>query len=142
MIYFFCCSWLLGGCSNDEKQNQEVEHEHESVEEGTDSTEEHQHHSDIQMELQTGEEIKANQEANLSAHIQTGEGPLTGADVRYEIWKNTNEVHKYIDTKEVGIGDYIGTTTFEESGTYQIKVHVEKEQQQIHDHIETSVEVK
>lgn len=133
------------------EENQENEHNHGAADEGhghegaaenQDGTEEDHHDSQVQIELHH-QTIKVNEEAILSVHIQMEEIPLKEAKVRFEIWKkDSNQAHDYVDAAEEGEGAYTAAKTFSESGTYQVKIHVEKEEGHIHDHIELSVEVE
>jgi hypothetical protein len=120
--------------NNDVKESQNEHHHHEQTEVG------HQHSSvTITVDELTG--FKVNEEEQLSTSIQEGDQPFPNATVRFEIWKDGEEQHKYIDAKESSTrGTYTSSYQFEEAGMYKIVVHVEKGE--VHDHIETSVEVQ
>ena len=147
IIFILCLIFIVTGCSNNKEQtnpeNQAEQHnQEESAEHSHDAGEEHHHDSNLQIEFHTHNAIKVNEKANLSAHIQNEKVPLTEANVRFEIWKDNDQAHDYVDATEEGDGAYTATNTFLTTGTYHVKVHVEKEQDQIHDHMETTVEVK
>lgn len=156
IIFIFCFIFIIAGCSNNKEQtntgNQSEQHNHEeetehhnhdAVEENNDETaEEHHHNSNLQIEFHIHEAIKVNEEANLSAHIQNETVPLTGANVKFEFWKDNGQAHDYVDATEEGEGAYTATKPFSTTGTYHVKIHVEKEEEHIHDHMETTVEVK
>lgn len=154
-IFILCFIFIVAGCSNNKEQsnpknqaeqhNQEEssEHSHDAGEENNDKAgEEHHHESNLQIEFHTNNGIKVNEKANLSAHIQNEKGPLTEAKVRFEIWSDNDQAHDYVDATEEGDGVYTAIKNFLTTGTYHVKVHVEKKQDQIHDHKETTVEVK
>ncbi|NDI36168.1 FixH family protein [Chengkuizengella sediminis] len=88
------------------------------------------------------ETVVANEEVELTAHLQQGDQLLTDANVKFEIWFDDNEKHEYVDAasedmKGMYKSDYIFTST----GTYNVTVHVEKGEE-IHDHKEHTVVVK
>jgi hypothetical protein len=118
---------------NNEKESENEHQHHEQTEAG------HQHSRvTITVDELTG--FKVNEEVQLSTSIQEGDQPFSDATVRFEIWKDGEEQHKYIDAKETSTkGTYISSYQFEEAGMYKIVVHVEKGE--VHDHIETSAEV-
>lgn len=155
IIFILCLIFIVAGCSNNKEQanpenqaeqhnqKESAEHHHDAGKENNDDAgEEHHHDSNLQIEFHTHNAIKVNEKATLSAHIQNEEVPLTGARVRFEIWDDNNQAHDYLDATEEGDGAYTATNTFLTTGTYHVIVHVEKEQDQIHDHMETTVEVK
>ena len=87
----------------------------------------------------TGNQVKTKEQ--LTTTVQENNQPFSQAMVRFEIWKDGEEHHHYIDaTESTTKGTYTSSYKFEEAGMYKIVVHVEKEE--VHDHIETSVEVQ
>jgi ABC-type nickel/cobalt efflux system permease component RcnA len=119
---------------NDEKESENEHQHHEQTEAG-------HHHSSVTITVNELTGFKVNEEEQLSATIQEGEQPFPDATVRFEIWKDGEEQHKYIDAEEASTkGTYTSSYQFEETGMYKIVVHVEKGE--VHDHIETSVEVQ
>ena len=111
------------------------EHHHEDHA----SAEHHPSSVTINVDKLTG--FKVNKEETLSTNIEEAEQPFTEAVVRFEIWKDGEEKHHYVDATEFSTkGEYTASYRFDETGHYTVKVHVEKEE--VHAHIETSVEVK
>lgn len=94
----------------------------------------HHHGSELLIHFMSDEGIKANEEAELKAHISYKNTPLQGARVRFEVWMEGQEKHEFIDASEVGNGEYSVVKNFSKQGQYNIKVHVEEEKNGIHDH--------
>ncbi|MEW8987437.1 MAG: FixH family protein [Bacillus sp. (in: firmicutes)] len=120
----------------------ETEHQHsDSIDshENGETTEGNQHHSHVSIELDTNQDFKVNQKVNLSAQIENENQPLTDAAVRFEIWHDEDPNHEFVDGTEMENGDYIYEKVFPKSGTYHIKVHVEKGE--IHHHKEEAITV-
>lgn len=139
--------FIVSGCS---KQNEKVSVEKHSVkqvdsdvvEHKPQNEEEHHHDSKIHIMFHSNEEIVVNKEASLTTHILNKNIPLTDAFVRFEFWTDNDKIHDYIDATEMGDGVYKAAKIFSKSGVYHIKIHVENEKLHIHDHTETSLEVK
>ncbi|WP_421382911.1 FixH family protein [Bacillus salacetis] len=115
---------------------EKTEHAHE--EEGHD-------HGDGHGEEATGhlmvpDTVKKEEEFDLTGHAKHGEEPLTEAQVRFEIWKDGEEKHEFIDTSEEGEGEYKASHMFSEAGTYHVKLHIEKGE--LHTHTEKTVTVE
>jgi uncharacterized protein YxeA len=100
---------------------------------------EHHVHGDTSIHF-IAENVQANKETELMAHIQHDNAALTGADVQFEIWNDASKKHEYVPAKEKGNGEYTAMTTFKAAGTYNVKVHVMKGD--LHDHKEETVQVK
>ncbi|MGM0875000.1 MAG: FixH family protein [Bacillota bacterium] len=99
------------------------------------------HHSSVNITVDELTVFQENEEELLTTTIQKEDHPFSQAMVRFEIWKDGEEYHHYIDAAEgTTKGTYTCSYKFEEAGMYNIVVHVEKEE--VHDHIETSVEVQ
>lgn len=121
----------------------ETAHQHNDTtdsHENGETTEADHHHSKVSIDLDTNQDIKVNQKVTLSAQIKNEDQPLTGAAVRFEIWHDENHNHEFVDGTEIENGVYIYEKAFPKSGTYHIKVHVEKGE--IHDHKEEEITVK
>jgi YtkA-like len=113
----------------------EGDHEHANHAEG----DHHPTNVNITLDELTG--IQEKTEVQLTTTVQENNQPFSQAMVRFEIWKDGEEHHHYIDaTESTTKGTYTTSYKFEEAGMYKIVVHVEKEE--VHDHIETSVEVQ
>ncbi|KMY55373.1 hypothetical protein AC623_16695 [Bacillus sp. FJAT-27231] len=106
---------------------------------------EHHHHgdhsADFSMHFIKPENVKANTAAPLTVHLQLKEAPLENAQVRYEIWNNSHpDKHDWVDVKENKPGEYSGSYTFADAGTFIVKVHVENKEG-LHEHEEHQLEV-
>lgn len=125
------------GTNAKETTNEPNEGEHHHEEKGN---EEH-HSSSVTIKVDELTGFKVNNEETLSTNIEEAEQPFTEATVRFEIWKDGEEKHEYVEATEFSTkGEYTASYTFEEAGNYTVKVHVEKEE--VHAHIETSFEVQ
>lgn len=113
----------------------ETDHEQQAVEG------DHHHGSDLLIHFMS-EDIKVNEESKLQAHITYKDAPLQGAKVRFEVWLDSQEKHEFIDAVEDGNGEYTAGKSFTEKGQYNIKVHVEKKDNDIHDHKEEKVTIQ
>lgn len=116
--------------------------EKQTIEPATDTTDSHHNHHDGMMihlmsdpgSITSGEEVK------LTAHIMKDNHTLKEAKVQFEIWKDGQEKHFFIDAMENSDGTYDSNYTFSESGSFHINVHVEKGD--IHAHLENKVTIK
>lgn len=112
------------------------DHSHESGE----ATEGDHHHSTVTIDLDSDHHFKVNQKEVLSAQIKNENQPLTNAAVRFEIWYEGDPNHEFVEATEEPNGIYKNEKVFAKSGTYNIKVHVEKDE--IHDHKEYKIKVQ
>jgi hypothetical protein len=112
-----------------EEEADSASHEHE-----------HEHESAVSIHLMKPEEMKANEEVTLMAHLQKNDAALTGADVRYEISKVDEEKVEWIDAEEMKAGEYEGTTSFKEAGDYTVTIHVENDEG-LHEHTEENLTI-
>lgn len=97
-------------------------------------------HNDLMVMLMAPDDIKANEEVMLMAHLQKDNKPLSEANVRLEYWQEGQKKHTYIDTKENEKGKYQANVTFSEPGSYHMKVHVKKGE--LHTHKEEKIKVQ
>lgn len=98
-------------------------------------------HSHLSINLQQPEKVIAGKESTFTVEVlQEEEKVLEKASVTLEIWQKNNENREWIDMSETSSGTYETTTTFKNSGTYIVNVHVKKEE--IHSHKEFTAEVK
>ncbi|WP_053360732.1 FixH family protein [Bacillus sp. FJAT-27251] len=115
-------------------------HEDEGQRGESDGENSHHHaHSEVVIELEPGE-AEANQEATLTAKVENEGEPLTEGVIRFEIWKENEEKHVYIEAAETAQGEYQASYTFTAPGTYNVQVHVNKGE--IHEHIQQTIKVK
>lgn len=109
--------------------NQQSEAKPESAPEA-----DHHHGSELLIHFVSVAALKANEQAELTAHITYKGAPLQGATVRYEVWLEGETNHEYIDATESKSGEYSSVKTFDKPGLYNIKIHVEEESNKLHDH--------
>lgn len=98
----------------------------------------HHEHSTVTIHLNKNDSITLNEPTTLSATVQNEGHPLTDATVRFEIWKENEEKHVYIDTEHKSGGEYKANYTFLSKGTHIINVHVTKGEE-IHEHKEEKI---
>lgn len=119
---------------------------HEEHEEGANSdAHAHGHGHDhgepaVLVKLESGFDMVANESTDLSVLITEKDEPLTEATIRFEIWKEGQEKHEFIDATEAGDGVYQASKTFESAGNHLINVHINKGE--LHEHQLFSVTVK
>lgn len=121
-----------------------VEH-HGEEDEGDDhgNHEHHDHHSadGFMMHFMEPEDVAVDENEKLIVHLQLDDAPLTDARVRFEVWKDGEENHEYLQATEDVKGEYTVDHRFNEAGDYHVKIHVEAENE-LHEHEEYTVEVK
>lgn len=98
-------------------------------------------HSQVAIDFQQPDTISAGSEASFTVDVLNEETPLEEGSVTLEIQQEDVDQHNWVDLTENAAGSYEGTTTFDNSGSYQITVHVEKEDVGIHEHENFTVEV-
>jgi hypothetical protein len=98
----------------------------------------HHEHSTVTIHLNKNESLTLDESTTLSATVQNEGQPLTDATVRFEIWKENEEKHVYIDAEHESGGEYKANYTFSSKGTYIINVHVTKGEE-IHEHKEEKI---
>ncbi|MBP1947954.1 FixH family protein [Virgibacillus litoralis] len=102
--------------------------------------EDDQNHTHLSIDLQQPDTIKATEEAEFTVKVLKEEELLEKASVTLEIWQENKENHEWNDMSETSSGTYQSTATFNDSGIYNVNVHVKKED--IHDHKEFTADVK
>ncbi|WP_409300572.1 FixH family protein [Peribacillus sp. SCS-155] len=152
-IFLLSLMFVLAGCSNvietqkiatagSNQQEESNEHFHEeSKGHSGHKNDEHHRGSNLTIDFHVHKLAKVNEETMLSAHVQNEHQALKNATVRLEIWKKNEEKHEYINATEEKEGVYTVHKTFSASGSYKIRIHVEKGDE-IHDHTESALEVK
>ncbi|WP_226670253.1 FixH family protein [Metabacillus litoralis] len=123
-----------------EGTSKESTHHENTSNENHDHADEH-HQSTVNITTEELREFTVNSEEELRTIINKNDTPFTDAKVRFEIWKEGNDHHHFIDANESSSkGTYLSKFTFEEVGAYHIIVHVEKAE--VHDHVEIVADVK
>jgi hypothetical protein len=126
------------GSEDQETDSHEDSHDTNSHEDDSDSHG-HGHEGDVVVDLQSGLDMVVNEDTELSVLIKEKGNPLTGAKIRFEIWKEGQEQHEFLDAAEAGNGIYHATKTFETTGTHLINVHINTDS--LHEHQLFSVAV-
>jgi hypothetical protein len=116
----------------------ESEHSHDAHEDEDSS----HHHQESQLAVELNpEEAKSNNETELTAKVKKNDEGFSGATISYEIWKGEAHKHEYVKASESEEkGTYIATYIFPETGTYNVRIHVESDT--LHDHVEETIEIK
>lgn len=122
-----------------ETDSHEGTHEDHSHDNSESNGHGHDHEGNVVVDLQSGFDMVVKEETELSVLIKEKGNPLTGAKIRFEIWKEGQEQHEFIDAAEEGNGIYHATKTFDKTGTHLINVHINIEN--LHEHQLFSVSV-
>jgi len=118
-------------------ESQEADDEHHE----DDSHDHGEHAEGFELHFENPENVQAGQETDLTVQLQLDNEPLEDARVRYEITSDDYpDMHEWVDTEEFEAGEYNVAYTFEESGSYDIMMHVENDDG-LHEHEEHRVEV-
>lgn len=110
--------------------------EHEADE---DAHHEHGTTEGFNLHFEKPEAVKANEAIDLVVHLQMDETPLEKANVRYEIMSDQGT--DWVDAAETVAGEYSGTHTFDQQGTYEIQIHVQDDED-LHEHEHYEIEVQ
>ncbi|GLB61019.1 FixH family protein [Cytobacillus sp. NCCP-133] len=102
--------------------------------------EEEHPHSHVSINLKTDGALKQDGKARITAEILKEGKPLTNANVSFEVWQDEQQQSEYIEASESIPGEYLASKFFSKSGSYNIKVHVTKEE--IHEHQLSQLTVK
>ncbi|MGE7604136.1 FixH family protein [Peribacillus sp. NPDC097675] len=83
--------------------------------------------------------VTAGNSSTFEAKVHKDGKPLTDADVHFEVWKDGSDESQFTNTKEGENGKYLNKVSFDETGTYKVQVHVEKEE--VHEHQLQTIQV-
>ncbi|WP_316568777.1 FixH family protein [Neobacillus sp. YIM B06451] len=100
----------------------------------------HGHGSAVEIDFPVAS-AAAGQETLLTAAIKHDDKPLSGARVRFEVWKDGVEKHEFLSAAETAEGTYELKHAFSSAGDWTVNVHVEKGKD-LHEHQEKIVTVK
>ncbi|WP_068672064.1 FixH family protein [Oceanobacillus sp. Castelsardo] len=117
-----------GTSADHEDENHNVEGEHSGHQKGLD------------MHFMDPENVKVNEEINLTVNLQMDNKPLKDARVQYEIVNDSLDVHEWVETEETVSGEYTNSYLFAKEGNYTIVIHVEDDEG-LHEHTEQVLEV-
>ncbi|MRG88087.1 FixH family protein [Salinibacillus xinjiangensis] len=113
----------VGEGAQNEEDHEAEGHDHSEQDEG------------VAIHFDAPDTINADESVELIAHVENdGEG-LKGANVRYEIVDTD-----WVDTEETAAGEYTGSYSFKEVGSYTVVIHVENDEG-IHEHTEREIEI-
>lgn len=128
---------------HDEHDDQQDDHHQHGDHHESDSHGDHEHDSmdGFMMHFMEPENVAVDKNEQLVVHIQLDDAPLTDARVRFEVWKDGEEKHEFLNAREDIKGEYTVNHRFKEAGDYQVKIHVEAEND-LHEHEEYTIEVK
>ncbi|MGG3914737.1 FixH family protein [Rossellomorea vietnamensis] len=99
------------------------------------------HESTISINLMKPDSITAGEESEMMVHVENKEAALEDARVRFEIYQDGQEKHEWVDLTQGESGEYKGSYTFPEKGSYNVQVHVTKGEE-IHEHTMETVDVQ
>ncbi|MDH4615588.1 FixH family protein [Brevibacillus sp. AY1] len=94
----------------------------------------------VELHFMPPKEVRAAEVAWLGVHVMQENEVIEKATVRLEYWLGSDEKHAFLDTTESHPGQYGAKIAFPTSGTYTVKVHVEKGE--IHDHKDFTLSVQ
>jgi len=101
----------------------------------------HSHdHGSLTLDVKMDEPVVAGKEVRISIVVAQGGRPLSGARVRLEYGREGAQKRAFADAREQQPGTYVVTVAFPESGTYQVRAHVEKAS--LHEHKALTVTVQ
>lgn len=112
-----------------------TEHDHGNEQKSSDH-----HASGVDFHFMPPDSIKASESAPLTVHLMKDNQAFTQATVKYEFWQGNDGKHSFLDASETQPGQYGANASFPASGTYTVKVHVEKGD--VHDHKEFNLSVQ
>ncbi|QKS69945.1 FixH family protein [Paenalkalicoccus suaedae] len=127
--------------------NHEGEHNHDHEGEGNedhDHAGEHSHdhgplHESLALDWRVEETATSSTPVTLSIAVDWEDAAWENGRVRYEVWRNGDDMRQWLDVEEVEAGVYEVDHEFEEAGTYTVMVHLEDEE--IHEHVAYEVGV-
>ncbi|PFG07140.1 FixH family protein [Bacillus sp. es.034] len=99
------------------------------------------HESTISIHLMKPDGITAGEESEMMVHVENKDAALEDAKVRFEIYQDGQEKHEWVDLTQGENGEYKGSYTFPERGSYNVQVHVTKGEE-IHEHTMETVDVQ
>lgn len=115
--------------------------ENQAVHETTNKQTHHSHpHANVIAELQQTQPFVAGENTELTASVTFDHEPLTEANVKFEIWKDNEKKHEFIEATELGKGQYKANYQFSQPGLYHVNIHVEKGE--IHEHQLEKIDVR
>ncbi|KKK36527.1 hypothetical protein WQ57_18715 [Mesobacillus campisalis] len=103
------------------------DHEEHGEDDGGHGHAGHSHDGDVIIDLQSGYEVKVNENEEIAILVEEKGEPVTGATVTFDIWAEGQEEHDTIDSKEAGNGVYKASKVFEAAGMHKINVRVKKD---------------
>ncbi|SDJ49274.1 FixH family protein [Salimicrobium halophilum] len=103
--------------------------------EGKEESSEGHSHSHTSTPFEVSLEHKEAEEGTvLTTTIKKDGTAFEQAEVTFEIFSDQSEKHEYVDAEETEAGIYQATHSFSSDGTYNVQVHFEKPDEEIHQH--------
>ncbi|WP_214828677.1 FixH family protein [Exiguobacterium algae] len=106
--------------------------------EAMDESEHHHTMSEITLD---SKEATAGQAKMFMTHVMVEEEMLSDAEVQLEIFQDGADKHEWVKLEEIEAGMYKGEYTFDQTGTYNVQIHVTKGDD-IHEHVMETVNVQ
>lgn len=113
------------------------DHEESNHENGGHNDSLHEH---LDLRWTTEEQASVNEEVTLSVEVDWKDDAWTDGRTQFEVWKHGDEQHEWLAAVEADSGSYETVHVFEETGEYHIIVHLEDEE--IHEHVQFSIEIE
>lgn len=114
-----------------QENNSSTDHNHD----------EHEHtHEKLTLNWNTAETASVGEEVTLSVQVEWKKSTWIEGDVQFEIWKEGDERHQWIDSAEIENGQYETVHSFNDEGDYYVNVHLTDES--IHEHVQFMVSVE
>ncbi|MEC2070574.1 FixH family protein [Alkalihalophilus marmarensis] len=117
----------IGSVESSAEEGQEP-HEHER----SDTSEHHHQHAEIEIEM-------TKEQDGVTFFIEVNGEELTDGIVTIEMWQNEDDKHIWLDTSEEGEGRYKLSVDEEYSGEYEAVIHIEREHDSLHEHINKTI---
>lgn len=117
----------------------ELEGKHES-----DGHEQHDGHHHLghglSIHLVEPDILVKGEESQWIVHLAEEDGsPFSGATVRFDYWQD-GQAHTLVDATETVAGEYTAAFSFPVSGEFRLVIHIENED--VHEHLETRIQVE
>ncbi|HLQ74221.1 MAG TPA: FixH family protein [Bacillota bacterium] len=99
-----------------------------------DDADDHAHIEGFDMQFNELDQVTVDEAVELSVQLQLHDEPLEKADVRFEIWSDSeDDAHEWVEAEEVSNGEYSATHTFKQADDFNVQIHVEDDED-LHEH--------
>ncbi|WP_157796481.1 FixH family protein [Bacillus sp. FJAT-45037] len=117
--------------ADEEASEEKEEHAHDH----SASHDHHHNHADVDVEADIKDDI-------LSFTIMLQGEPLDNGRITIEMWQGEEKPHLWLDTSEVSNGVYELNEIDEYTGSYDAIVHIERDEDDLHEHFTVELEFK